>query len=65
MDIADFVEESCGIRLRDYQKEYIRELEKNQESIIFPRTRQFPYWYYCYLACREEYENLVNERSDI
>lgn len=68
MDIVDFVEESCGIKLRDYQKLYIKELEKNQEAIIFPRKRSFPYWYVCYLACREEYkeyEKLVNERSDI
>ena len=63
MDIADFVEDVCGIKLRDYQKEYIRKLEKNSRAIIFPRTRHFPYWYVYYLVCREEYDKVINEKE--
>lgn len=64
MDIADFVEEICGIKLLDYQKKYIRELYKNPGAIIFPRTRSFPYWYTCYLASKDAYDEMAEKMID-
>lgn len=55
MDIADFVEEVCEIKLLDYQKEFIRKLYENKDNpdmrLIFARGRSIPSWYMAYMFC--------------
>ena len=55
MDITDFVEEVCEIKLLDYQKTFIRKLYENKDNpdmrLIFARGRSTPSWYMAYMFC--------------
>ena len=55
MDIVDFVEEVCEIKLLDYQKTFIRKLYENKDKadmrLIFARGRSTPSWFMAYMFC--------------
>ena len=60
MDIVDFVEECFGIKLLEFQKEFLRHIEKHPRSIVVPRGGRTPCyitWYILYKCFFNEYKN--------
>lgn len=66
MDIADFVEEVCEIKLLDFQKEFIRKLYKNKDNpdmqLIFPRGRGTPSWFMASMPCIALFRELTEAK---
>ena len=50
MDTIQFIEEVLDIKLLDYQKRLIKEMEEHPDyKFRIPRSRTTPSWYYAYL----------------
>lgn len=61
MDTIQFIEEILNIKLSDYQKRLIKEMDEHPDyKIIIPKSRTTPIWYYGYLISKA-YKNMENK----